>query len=730
MSQKSTIPTSPAFSPALQTDDALTGYWMRQVTGRLRREVCWRQHLSRMACGSEEVSSAATQDPAWAALTLSRYWEEKQRFFSADLTAAYLTEQLGTSPPDDAEGPARGSLGWVIQELDLEEAACFALALGLTAAFDGAAGHVIAACLHRPAQTPPTLALAQQLWDDPDRVLPLADPSHPLFTHGLLQGQDRQTPAANMVDWSHPLQVPALVARQLLDPTGPLPQALSALSTNGGEGTADAPVHITAGRILARGQEAGLRIVPVCGPRGADPLDVVRPLLAFTGHAGALLHTDFDLAQDAYTLPVVAAVCWLRGLDLVIDQDLTPQLADAHRRDLILPSPALPLTLYLNVTERECLAHLPTARHLPVLDVPLLSFQDRVDVWRQSLGPCAERLHGPIEECARRFRYQKRTIQAIGRGLISADRPVEAADLMEACQAERSGTLADLAQQVTPRFRDEPLILPPRQQLQFDEIVRAMQSLTEVHYRWGTAQAWNEGGISVLFAGPPGTGKTMGAERLAILLGLPLYRVDLSQVMDKYVGETEKRLKRIFDTADISDIILFFDEADALFGRRTEVKTAHDRYANLEVSYLLERMERFKGLAILATNRKKDLDIAFLRRLRYIVDFPIPDEAQRRRLWRQMIPPGVDGSSIDVEFLSRAFQLTGGHIRSIVFNACLQSAAAQDGPRDGRPGRLTMASVVVALKRELDKMNQSVGLERFGTYAPVVQALECCHEEP
>src|SRR5439155_5780996 len=184
-----------------------------------------------------------------------------------------------------------------------------------------------------------------------------------------------------------------------------------------------------------------------------------------------------------------------------------------------------------------------------------------------------------------------------------------------------------------------------------------MQSLTEVHYVWGTAKAMNESGISVLFAGPPGTGKTMAAEILAIKLGLPVYRIDLSQVVNKYIGETEKNLKRVFDAADISDMILFFDEADALFGRRTEVSDAHDRYANLEISYLLERMERFKGLAILATNRRKDLDEAFLRRLRFIVEFPLPDIEQREEIWRKVIPPRVDASDLDLAFLARQFPL-------------------------------------------------------------------------
>jgi len=228
---------------------------------------------------------------------------------------------------------------------------------------------------------------------------------------------------------------------------------------------------------------------------------------------------------------------------------------------------------------------------------------------------------------------------------------------------------------------------------------------------------WNEGGISVLFAGPPGTGKTMAAEILASELSLPLFRIDLSQVVNKFIGETEKNLKRIFDAADGSDALLLFDEADAIFGRRMEAHDAHDRYANMEICYLLDRMERFKGLSVLCTNRKKDLDEAFLRRLRYVLEFPLPGVDQRRQIWRQSIPPAVDASQLDVDFLAERFPVAGGHIRSAVFNACLQTAAAGAAPA------LRMEQVLVALKRELDKSNRPVGLECFGRYAPLIQRL-------
>jgi vesicle-fusing ATPase len=238
-----------------------------------------------------------------------------------------------------------------------------------------------------------------------------------------------------------------------------------------------------------------------------------------------------------------------------------------------------------------------------------------------------------------------------------------------------------------------------------------------VHYDWGTARAWRSAGISALFYGASGTGKTMAAECLARALELPLYRVDLSQLVDKYVGETEKNLKRVFDAAERADLVLFLDEAESIFGRRMETRSAQDRWANLEISYLLTRMENARGLTILATNRKDDFDAAFMRRLRYVVQFPLPDVDARLQIWRQCLPTGIDTSAVDVEFLAHKFSLTGGQIRSIVFNACLQSAG-------GGRRALVMEPLIVAVWRELQKQEGAGASSQFGAYADVVRAVE------
>jgi hypothetical protein len=362
---------------------------------------------------------------------------------------------------------------------------------------------------------------------------------------------------------------------------------------------------------------------------------------------------------------------------------------------------------------------IPQNRVFSSMQVPSLSFEDRVERWSEALGLTAA-THAPVvTETARRFRYEAETIDRIASTLRSVPDEITPDSITAACRSAARLELGDLAQRVIPRFdRADELFLPARQFDQFREVLQAMRSLTEVHYVWGTARVWNEGGISVLFAGPPGTGKTMAAEILASELDLPMYRIDLSQVVNKYIGETEKNLKRIFDAADVSDALLLFDEADSIFGRRTEARDAHDRYANLEISYLLGRMEQFKGLAVLATNRKKDLDEAFLRRLRYVIDFPLPGVEQRRHIWEQAIPSSVDATQVDVNFLASRFPMAGGHIRSVIFNACLQSAQG-----DGRPV-LGMEQVLIALKRELDKINRPVALDLFGDWAPLIRRME------
>jgi SpoVK/Ycf46/Vps4 family AAA+-type ATPase len=208
-----------------------------------------------------------------------------------------------------------------------------------------------------------------------------------------------------------------------------------------------------------------------------------------------------------------------------------------------------------------------------------------------------------------------------------------------------------------------------------------------------------------MFAGESGTGKTMAAEVLANALRLDLYRIDLSAVVSKYIGETEKNLRQLFDTAEAGGAILFFDEADSLFGKRTEAKDAHDRYANIEINYLLQRMESYRGLAILATNMKGAIDKAFLRRLRFIVNFSYPGADERLRIWQRALPPETPREALDFPRLA-AFDLSGGNIHSIALNAAFAAAAAD-------PPKVTMALLLDAIRTEFRKLDRTVNEAAF-----------------
>jgi SpoVK/Ycf46/Vps4 family AAA+-type ATPase len=216
-------------------------------------------------------------------------------------------------------------------------------------------------------------------------------------------------------------------------------------------------------------------------------------------------------------------------------------------------------------------------------------------------------------------------------------------------------------------------------------------------------------GVTALFAGDSGTGKTMSAEVIAGHLGLDLYVIDLATVVDKYVGETEKNLERVFGEADGVNGVLLFDEADAIFGKRSEVRDAHDRYANIEVAYLLQRMETFDGLAILTTNLRANLDDAFTRRLDAIVDFPVPDEEHRRVLWERCLGPALPrAGDVDLDFCAARFELAGGHIRSIALTAAYLAA--------GRGAPVRMVDIIAATQREYRKLGRLVVRAEFGPW--------------
>ncbi|MCB9744484.1 MAG: ATP-binding protein [Alphaproteobacteria bacterium] len=288
-----------------------------------------------------------------------------------------------------------------------------------------------------------------------------------------------------------------------------------------------------------------------------------------------------------------------------------------------------------------------------------------------------------------------------------AEQPLEAR-VREACRALHRPHLDPLAERVALRADWDDLVLPGPQRESLRRLAAQVRQRHQVLHGWGFARRGQRGlGCAALFAGPSGTGKTLAAEVLARSLDLDLYRIDLSRVVSKYIGETEKNLARIFDAAEGGGALLLFDEADAMFGKRTEVRDSHDRYANLEVSYLLQRMESFEGLAILTSNMKNAMDTAFLRRLRFIVQFPFPGPADRAEIWRRALPPELPTEGLQVESLAR-LSVSGGHIRNIALEGAFL-AAEEESP-------LTMDHLLRAARAEFAKLERPLPPEEVASW--------------
>ncbi len=319
-------------------------------------------------------------------------------------------------------------------------------------------------------------------------------------------------------------------------------------------------------------------------------------------------------------------------------------------------------------------------RFLKTFDVEKPAPQEQKRLWELALGPAAEAASDAIEQAAQQFRLSAGTIMDLGAEVWRAGGSEDLGPrLWSACRSACRPQMEALAERIVPRAGWSDLILPPPQTQMLRQLAAHVRHRMTVYERWGFAARGGRGlGLSALFSGPSGAGKTLAAEVLAGELKLDLYRIDLSAVVSKYIGETEKNLRRVFDAAETGGALLLFDEADALFGKRSEVKDSHDRYANIEVGYLLQRMEAFQGLAILTTNMKSSLDKAFQRRLRFHVEFPFPGAAERARIWAQVFPPEVPTEGLDPARLA-SLHVAGGGIRNIALNAAFL-AAEEDEP--------------------------------------------------
>jgi hypothetical protein len=456
-------------------------------------------------------------------------------------------------------------------------------------------------------------------------------------------------------------------------------------------------------------------VVHVHGPQGVGKQQVA--LAACRVLESPLLHLDTrrlpPALDDAQTLLTAAfRESLLLGAPLYLSPD-EPFDGDTDR------AAALRTALTVAVARYGWLTFLGGARawrHPEVFSdtaytsiaVPMPNVGLRTLVWLHTLQATlhdtpADQLAGPL---AARFRLTPGQIRAAARAVAdqilihSEQNPATFETLAEACRAQAQHDLAALASKIEPRHTWQHLIVPADTLEHLRQLCSEVRYEPVVHDDWGFGRHLSRSrGVSVLFSGPPGTGKTMAAEVIANDLQLDLYRIDLAGVVSKYIGETEKNLARVFTEAEGSNAILFFDEADALFGKRTEISDAHDRYANLETSFLLQQMEDYAGVVILASNLRDNMDAAFLRRLRYVVEFPFPDVSSRLRIWEGHMPAEAPvAKDVDYALLAERIPVAGGNIRNIVLNAAFFAAA------DG--GEIGMKHVLSGARREFRKIGK------------------------
>ncbi len=428
---------------------------------------------------------------------------------------------------------------------------------------------------------------------------------------------------------------------------------------------------------------------------GSDPASKLLVAECAAAEIGvALCRTTFDLLPaNAADLDAFEQL-WRREqrllpLAMLIEteeSDAPEALADAVSRRLLLRLDG-PLAIAAREPPR-------VARPIRIIEVAKPTRAEQATLWVAGLGAANAEL---AESVSAHFALSGATIAALARQ-HAAGESADRSTLWAACREMLRPRLDKLAQRINVRADWSDLVLPPDRADLLRQIATQVRHRRRIHEEWGFAARSGRGlGVSALFSGESGTGKTLAAEVLASTLELDLYRIDLSGVVNKYIGETEKNLRRLFDAAEESGAILFFDEADALFGKRSEVRDSHDRYANIEVNYLLQRIEGYQGLAILATNMRSALDTAFLRRLRFVVTFPYPGVAERQAIWQRAFPAQAHIGNLDWAHLAK-LNLTGGNIATVALNAAFLATADDSA--------VEMRHVLAAARAEYVKLDR------------------------
>ncbi|GAA1519872.1 ATP-binding protein [Kribbella lupini] len=520
-------------------------------------------------------------------------------------------------------------------------------------------------------------------------------PGGPLVDRGLLIVEDPERPFLTRA-----IRVPDRVAAHLLGddlPDHRLVPMLAELTAYKTDASAD----------LGRSLAAGVRLVHVREHEAGTGQSIAAAALAAAGRG--VVAIDLNLMardSDPLGLAVIAGrEALLQDAGLVVGP--VEALAEASLESLHRLSRWEPPVLFVGTTTWD-------PRWSPetplTVDAPVLGAHDRIELWREHLRESdldPEILASHLALGPGQVRNVFRTAAA---SALLAGTAITADDLRRGVRAQNAAGLERLARRIEPEVGWDDLVLAPAVRRALQGLAARARHRDTVLTDWRMRRGGGRGrGVTALFAGDSGTGKTMSAEVIATELGLDLYTVNLATVVDKYVGETEKNLERIFSEAGGVNAVLFFDEADAIFGKRSDVRDAHDRYANIESAYLLQRLESFDGLAILATNLRANIDDAFTRRLDAIIDFPAPTPDLRLRLWQQCLAPPLPlGDDLELEFCAESFELAGGNIRSASVSAAYLAAES------GQPVR--MADLIMAVGQEYRKLGRLVLEREFGRY--------------
>ena len=641
-------------------------------------------------------------DPAWLAAN-HRYLTSAIRCTEARIEAA-LAQRDG-QPPSDALARALGELERAAAAMPAPAAleritTLFALSpfqrelLQLIAAVElsSTVGQMCASLLGDPRRTCATFGLA--LWLLPGAHWSALAPSSPLRRWHMIEVE------------SGPLTTAALrIDERMLHELAGVPEPDERLRALVRPVESAPPPYAALVEQVARCLRTDAKpVVAVAGGSAASRVGVACQALADAGWPALRVTLPDAVPDRSLLVTLIEREVILHHAGLVLEQVGTEspdrQACTQALVESVWPVAVTSATAY--VTTR------PTVQ----FQVPPLSVDDRRALWLGALGPAAAGVGAVLDELIAEFRTSPEEIVRFGtewqvRAAAGEVAPPAAEHPLRArLRAENRPPFAGLAQVIIPSAEAAELVLPDAQAELVAQIELHVRYRDQVLDGWGFGRRDGRGlGIAALFHGPSGTGKTLAAEVIARRLGFDLVRVDLSQIVSKYIGETEKNLARVFDAADRGGCVLLFDEADALFGKRSEVRDSHDRYANIEVGYLLQRIEAFRGLAILTTNLKQSLDPAFLRRLRFVVAFPFPDVTERRRIWERVLPLQAPRGDLDLDRVAR-LQVTGGNIRNIALHAAFLAAA------EATP--ITMRHLLRASRDECVRIEKSVSSAEIG----------------